>query len=138
MTIESKTVTCQASQQKLYEFLSDFNNFSRMAPGGQQLDMKTTCDTCTLNVAGFMTITLTYVERVPYSRIVIAPAANSNSPMPFKVAVVITPNGDNSAQCCMLAESEGGNPMMNMMLKPKLRDGMDKLLDQLQYFSTGL
>ncbi len=137
MTIESKTVTCHTTAQKLYDFLSDFNNFSRLVPAGQ-LDIKTTCDTCTLNVAGFMTITLSYWERVPYSRIVIAPAANSNSPIPFKVAIVLTPNGDDSVQCCMLAESDGGNPMMNMMLKPKLRDGMDKLLDQLQYFSTGL
>lgn len=138
MTIESKTVTCQTTPEKLFEFLSDFNNVSRMTPNGQQLDIKTTCDTCTLNVAGFMSITLTYVERVPYSRIVIAPAANSNSPMPFKVAIMFLPNADGSTKCSMMANSEGGNPMMNMMLKPKVREGMDKLLDQLQYFSMGL
>lgn len=138
MNVESRTVTCQASSQKLYDFLSDFNNFTRLIPSGQVQGWQATGDTCTFTVAGFMTITLTFAERTPYSRIVIAPAASSNSPVPLTATVNLTDNGNDSTRCNMVFDSEGGNPMMTMMLKPKLRELGDTLMDQLQYFSTGL
>lgn len=138
MKVESKTVTCHATQEKLYDFLSDFNNLSRLAPSGQLEGLQTTGDTCTFSVAGFMTITLTFAERTPYSRLVIAPAADTNSPMPFTATLTFEDMGDDSTQCQMLFETDGGNPMMTMMLKPKLRELGDKLMDQLQYFATGL
>lgn len=138
MNVESKTVTCQASQEKLYEFLCDFNNVSRLAPSGQLQGLQTANDTCTLNVAGFMTITLAFAERTPYSRIVITPAADSNSPIPFTATIDLVEKGDDSTECSMTFFSEGSNPMMTMMLKPKLRELGDKLMDQLQYFARGL
>ena len=34
MTVESKSVVAQCPQEKLYDFLSDFNNIAPLAPAG--------------------------------------------------------------------------------------------------------
>lgn len=138
MQVESKTVQCAKPPQKLYEFLSDFNNFTRLIPADKVKGWQVNGDTCTFNVAGFMTITLEYAERTPYSRIVVAPTNNSSSPIPFKATVNLKDNGSDSTSVNMVVDGGGGNPMVSMMLKPKLREAADKLMDALQYYSTGL
>lgn len=137
MTIDSKTVLCQTSDEKMFGFLSDFNNFTRLMPS-QVEGWSVNGNTCTFKVGGFMQITLAYTEKIANSRLVVAPAADSNSPIPFKMIVNIT---NDSASTCRVSISfnlEGSNPMMNMMIKPKLRDAADRIVDQLQYFATGL
>ncbi|MDO4217707.1 MAG: hypothetical protein Q4D03_05985 [Bacteroidales bacterium] len=138
MTVESKIVSTQASPEKLYNFLGDFTNFTRLVPPGQVQDLKATSDTCSFNVGGYMQITLGFVERQPYSLVAIGPAANGNSPMPFRMNINIYDNGDGTSRVGIVFDLEGSNPMMNMMLKPKLRDAADKLADQLSYFAMGL
>lgn len=138
MNVDSKTVHCQVPTRKLYDFLSDFNNFTRFIPSDQVRDWQTTGDTCSFSVGGFLTLKLGFAECTPYSRIVVAPAANSSSPMPFKAIIHLHDNGDDSTSVYAEFESEGGNPLMTMMLKPKLREMGDKLMDQLQYLSSEL
>ena len=62
----------------------------------------------------------------------------SNSPLPFRLALKITPGDDNSCSVVVRAEIEGGNPMVTMMLKPKLRPALDKIAEQIQYYSNGI
>ncbi|MDY5970062.1 MAG: hypothetical protein SPJ13_08645 [Bacteroidales bacterium] len=138
MQIESKTVQCAKSPQKIYEFLSDFNNFTRLIPTDKVNGWQVNGDTCTFNVGGFMSLTLEYAERTPFSRIAIAPAHNSNSPIPLKATLNLKENGPDSTNVNMVVDGGGGNPMISMMLKPKLRDAADKLMDALQYYSIGL
>ncbi|MBQ6237281.1 MAG: hypothetical protein IJK07_03590 [Bacteroidales bacterium] len=137
MTAESKKVTAQCSAEKLYNFACDFRNFQRMLPP-QVEDFQTDGNTCSFKVAGFMQLTLQYAERNPYSLVAIAPAAGSNSPMPFRFVMAISAVDDNECHVVVRAEIEGGNPMMTMMLKPKLRPALDKIADQIQYYSAGL
>lgn len=138
MNVDSKTVRCQASSLKLYDFLRDFNNFTRFIPNGHVQGWQTTGDTCSFSVGGFLTLKLGFAECTPYSRIVVVPAADSGSPVPIKIIIHLHDNGDDSTSVYMEFESEGGNPMMTMMLKPKLREMGDKLMDQLQYYSISL
>lgn len=138
MNVHSKTVRCQTSAQKLYNFLSEFNNFTHLIPSDKVQGWTTTGDTCSFSVGGFLTLKLAFADRTPYSRIVIAPATGSGSPVPFKAIVHLKDNGDDSTQVYMEFESEGGNPMIAMMLKPKLCEMGDKLMEQLQHFSIGL
>lgn len=138
MTVESKIVSTQATPQKLYDFLGDFTNFTRLIPSGQIQDLKATPEQCSFNVGGYMSITLGFVERIPYRLVAIGPAANGNTPMPFRMNINIYDNGNESSRVGIVFDMEGSNPMMNMMLKPKLREAADKLVEQLQYFAAGL
>ena len=136
MTIESKTVHCTCSAQKLYTFLSDFNNFTRLIPS-QVEGWTVQDDTCSFKVGGFVQLTLAYAERTPYTRVAVAPAANSSTSVPFKAYVDLKDNADESTQCTVVFQVDG-NPMMTAMLKPKLRTAADALAERLQYFSSGL
>lgn len=138
MNVESKTVQAQASPQKLYAFLCDFNNFSRLIPTGQVQGWKSTADSCSFNVGGYMELTLGFVERRPYSLVSIGPAANGGNPIPFRMNINISDAGYDCSHVQIAFSLEGSNPMMNMMLKPKLREAADKLVEQLQYFAAGL
>ena len=137
MTTESKKVTAQCCAEKLYNFACDFRNFEKMLPP-QVEGFQTDGTTCSFKVAGFMQLTLQYAERTPYSTVAISPASGSASPLPFRFVMSITPIDDNSCDVVVRAEIEGGNPMMTMMLKPKLRPALDKIAEQIQYYSAGL
>lgn len=137
MNAESKKVQAQCSAERLYGFACDFRNFQRLLPS-QVEDFQADADRCSFKVGGFVSLTLQYAERVPYTTVAIAPAANSGSPVPFRFVLCITPADDNSCEALVRAEIEGGNPMVTMMIKPKLRPALDKIAEQIQYFSAGI
>ncbi len=137
MTAESKKVQAQCSDEKLYGFACDFRNFQRLLPS-QVEDFQSDGNTCSFKVAGFMQLTLQYAERTPYSLVAITPAHGSSSPIPFRIMMKIAHRDANSCDVTVCAEIEGGNPMMTMMLKPKLRPALDKIAEQIQYYSAGL
>ncbi|MBP5326654.1 MAG: hypothetical protein J6Y98_01910 [Bacteroidales bacterium] len=137
MTVESKKVVAQCSAERLYNFACDFSNFQKMLPSQVQ-GFKVEGDTCSFQVAGFMQLTLQYAERSPYHTVAIAPAHGSNSPLPFRLVMNIGEQDSNSCSVVLRAEVEGGNPMVTMMIKPKLRPALDKIAEQIQYYSAGL
>lgn len=137
MNAESKKVTAQCSAERLYNFACDFRNFQRLLPP-QVEDFQTDGMTCSFKVAGFMQLTLQYAERSPYTTVAISPAAGSNSPLPFRLVLQMTPVDESSCEAMVKTEIEGGNPMMTMMIKPKLRPALDKIAEQIQYYSSGI
>ena len=137
MTAESKKVQAQCSAERLYGFACDFRNFQRLLPS-QVEDFQTDGETCSFKVAGFMQLSLQYAERTPYTTVAISPAHGSSLPIPFRFVMKIEPQSETACEVYVRAEIEGGNPMMTMMLKPKLRPALDKIAEQIQYYSAGL
>lgn len=138
MTVESKSVVAQAPAQKIYAFLSDFNNYTRLIPSDKVQGWRVEGNRCSFNVSGFMQLTLEFAECTPYSRIVVAPAANASSPMPFRIVVNLSEEGLDATRVSIAFDLDGGNPMMTMMLKPKLKEAADKMVEQFPYFAAGL
>lgn len=137
MITESKRVQASCSAERLYNLACDFKNFQRFLPP-QVEEFQTDGETCSFKVAGFIQLTLQYAERSPYHTVAIAPAQGSNSPLPFRLALAISSGDDTSCSVVVRAEIEGGNPMMTMMIKPKLRPALDKIAEQIQYYSNGI
>ena len=137
MVTESKSVIAQCSAEKLYDFACDFRNFQRLLPS-QVENFQSDGNTCSFGVAGFIQLTLQYAERTPYTTVAVAPAQGSGSPIPFRLVLKLTAIDDQSCDVVVRAEIEGGNPMMTMMIKPKLRPALDKIAEQIQYYSAGL
>lgn len=131
MTIESKKTAINAPAEKIFNFVSDFNNFSNMMPP-QVEGWQTDGNTCSFKVSGFMQISLEMVERTPYSKVVVAPAAGSGSPMPFKMVIDI--NEKPSETITRIAFDIDANPMMVMMIKGKAKDALDMMADRLKYY----
>lgn len=137
MNAESKKVEAQCSAEKLYGFACDFRNFQKLLPP-QVEDFQTDGERCSFKVSGFISLSLQYAERTPYTTVAISPAQGGGSPIPFRFVMQITPQDEKSCEVVVRAEIEGGNPMMSMMLKPKLRPALDKIAEQIQYYSAGL
>lgn len=137
MNVESKKVETQCSAERLYNFACDFRSFQKFLPP-QVEDFTSDGETCSFKVGGFMQLTLQYAERQPYTTVAIAPAAGSNSPVPFRLVMNIEPVDDTRSRVYVAADLSGGNPMMTMMLKPKLKPALDQIADQIAYYSTGI
>ena len=131
MTIESKKTIINAPAEKIFNFVSDFNNFGNMMPPqveGWQTDGRT----CSFKISGFMQITLEMVERTPFSKVVVAPASDSGSPMPFKMNIEMDEkNGGTDTRISFVIDA---NPMMLMMIKGKAKDALDLMADRLKYY----
>ena len=131
MTIESKKTLINAPAERIFNFVSDFNNFGNMMPP-QVEGWQTDGNTCSFKISGFMQITLEMVERTPFSKVVVAPAADSGSPMPFKM--VIDMKEKDSQTETRIAFDIDANPMMVMMIKGKAKDALDLMADRLKYY----
>lgn len=136
MTIESKTVEVNASAEKVYAFASNFENYTRLVPS-QLEGWSATEDTCTFKVGGFMQLSLRIVEKVPCSKVCIAPDGGANIPVPLNIILLIAAKG-SSCDAHINVDVHGSNPMINMMIKPKIKEAVDRIVDQLQYIGHGL
>ncbi|MBQ9474566.1 MAG: SRPBCC family protein [Bacteroidales bacterium] len=129
MTVESKTVDVPHSAQEVYAFASNFENYSRLIPP-QVEGWQATADTCSFKVGGFVQLSMRIEERCPYTLVSIAPDGATAVPLHIKLEI-----GEKGASSSVriLVDVEGGNPMITMMLKPKLKEAVDKIVDQLKY-----
>lgn len=137
MNSESKRVQAQCSAERLYNYSCDFRNFRNILPA-QVEDFQTDGNTCSFKVSGFIQLSLQYAERTPFTKVAIAPATGSNTPVGFRIILNISPVDDTTCYVTVSAEIEGGNPMMAMMIKPKLKPALDKIAEQIQYYSAGI
>ncbi|MBP5758320.1 MAG: SRPBCC family protein [Bacteroidales bacterium] len=120
-----------APAEKIFNFVSDFNNFGNMMPP-QVEGWQTDGNTCSFKISGFMQITLEMVERIPFSKVVVAPAADSGSPMPFKMTIEMNEKGaETDTRIAFVIDA---NPMMLMMIKGKAKDALDLMADRLKYY----
>ncbi|HTL82318.1 MAG TPA: hypothetical protein VL651_11460 [Bacteroidia bacterium] len=93
-TIESDITAINNSQENVFNFLSDFNNFGKLMPSSVT-DWKCTKDTCSFKVSGMAEVALKIVSTTPFEKI----AMESNGgkvPFPFTLDALIKKTGDNS------------------------------------------
>lgn len=132
MNIDSKKVEINTTAKLIYEFVSNFNNFSRLIPS-QVEGWKSTEDTCSFKVGGFMQIDLRMSEKIPYSKVVVAPDMSTASSLPFQLIVSLTEK--NGYTETMVSVKIEGNSMMLMMVKGKIKPALDTMVEQLKYFA---
>ena len=89
MNIESKKISVNTPAKAVYDFVSSFNNFSRLVPS-QIEGWQSTDDTCSFKVGGFMQIQLRMAEKSPYSKVVVVPDMQTATSLPFQLVVSMT------------------------------------------------
>jgi carbon monoxide dehydrogenase subunit G len=131
MNIESKKISINTPAKAVYDFVSSFNNFSRLVPS-QIEGWQSTDDTCSFKVGGFMQIQLRMAEKTPYSKVVVAPDMQTASSFPFQL--IVSMDEKNGSTDVVVSIKIEGNPMMLMMVKGKIKPALDSLVEQLKYF----
>ncbi|MFA6923628.1 MAG: hypothetical protein WC223_05180 [Bacteroidales bacterium] len=67
--IESQKTLINNSSEKIYNFLSDFNNFFKLMPE-QVINWKSDENECSFTIKGMVDIKMQIAEKIPYSKIV--------------------------------------------------------------------
>lgn len=86
--IETQKVTCQQPAEKIFNFLSDFNNFKSMMPP-QVTNWQSTTDTCVFTINNMATVGMKIESKTPHSNIHIV-SDGGKVPFSFTLDVNLT------------------------------------------------
>lgn len=127
---ESGVKAVPASQEAVYQKLSDLNNLEGMKdrlPEEKVKNLSFNAESLTVEVAPVGKITLQIVEKEPCKCIKFA---TTISPLPFNLWIQIVPVTD--AECKMkLTIGMELNPFMKKMIQKPLQEGLEKMVETL-------
>ncbi len=132
MKLESKTGTVPSSEERIFNFLSDFTNFKQLIPTDRVSDWESDADSCSFSVHPIGKTGIKIVEKEPYSLLKLS--SLDESKFQFLFWLQLKPAGENTTHIKLTLDARL-NAMMEMMAKKPLQEFLDKLVDQLTRFS---
>lgn len=121
--IESDIVETNKSAEKLFIFLTDFNNFKSLLPEDKISDFQSTHDTCSFAVKNMPTIGMKIIGKTPNTTINIV-SHQGKIPFEFTLLVKLTPIGDTNSKVQMIFEAD-----MNMMIRMMVEKPLTNLFN---------
>ena len=131
MKIESRIGKVLNNNDKIYQFISNFNNFKNFIPGDKVSDFESTEDTCSFSVPGIGKAGLRIIEKEPNKLIKIT--NNETTPMNFNLWIQLKQVAENDTRIKVTVKPEV-NMMMQAVVKKPLKEFVDKLVDQIETF----
>ncbi|MBN8697459.1 MAG: SRPBCC family protein [Bacteroidetes bacterium] len=126
--IESDKVEINNSAEKIFNHLSDFNNFSQLMPP-QVTNWQSTADECSFTLNGMATIGMKIVEKTPNTKISIS--SHGKVPFEFKLFVLLTEKDASNCVGQLTFESDL-NPMLKMMVEKPLGNFFNMLAQKMK------
>ncbi len=127
--IKSEVKTLKASQEEVFNFLSDFNNIKELLPEDKISDWTSTQDECSFKIQGAATIPLVKDSVEEFSRINII--SGPKAPFPFTLVAHINPIEGESG-CTGHLEFDGEiNAFLKMMVVKPLTNLFDYMAHRL-------
>ena len=131
MEIESKIGKIGNSEEVVYLFLSDFNNFKSMVPADKVKNWTSTEDQCHFSISGMGETGLRIIERSPNKLIKITTEKGGSLDFLMWIQLKQMSEKDTRVKITLRAEL---NPMMVAVLKGPLKKFADSLIDQMASF----
>ncbi len=116
MNLESPKVTTQKSQQELYDFLTEVENYKQLMPDSIEKFEVTKPNTFLFGLKGMPEIELEIKETVEPALVVLGSTSDKFN---FSLNIIIEPNGEQSDAQLMFDGKF--NAMMAMMVKGPLK-----------------
>ncbi len=127
-SFKSDKILINKSQEDLYTFLSDFNNFEKLMPE-QVTNWKATNDSCSFTIKGMADLAMTMGQQTEYSQI----TYNSVGEKPFrfdlKTHFSLADNDQTETHIILNADL---NPMIKMMASRPLQNFVNLLVNKLK------
>ena len=127
--IESNIAEIANSQENVFKFLADFNNFGKMMPP-QVAEWRSTADECSFVISGMAKIGMKIVERKPHDEIHIV-SAGEKIPLKFDLFIRVVATGENTCKGQLVFESDM-NPMIKMMVEKPLTNFFNLLASKMK------
>lgn len=129
MIIEGKKVSVNANRKKVYEFLSNFNNYEKLMPE-QIVNWKSEDENCSFTVKGMADLSLKFEEKKPNFYLKIVP--NGKVPFSFTLLVNLEENSLNEQKTTAGLDVDANlNPMLAMMAKKPLENLVNVMAENL-------
>jgi len=127
-SFESATVAIPNSAEKIFTFLSNFNNFGTLMPE-QVSNWTSTEETCSFTINGLATIGMKIAEKVPHTLLRIT----SDGKVPFEFTLNVVLQSVSPASCTgkLVFEAEL-NPFIKKMVEKPLTNFVNMLAEKLQ------
>jgi carbon monoxide dehydrogenase subunit G len=129
--IESKIGKIPHDSEKIYTFISDFNNFKNFVPADKVESFESTQDSCRFSLPGMGQAGLEITEKQPNKLIKVI--SDASSPIKLTLWIQIKETDPENSAVKVTVEPEV-NQMMMMMVKKPLKNFADKLIDQMEQF----
>ncbi|TCP26973.1 hypothetical protein EV195_102315 [Tenacibaculum skagerrakense] len=127
MNIEGNSITVNKSQEDLYNFLIQLENFKQLMPENTE-KFEVDGDSFIFGLKGMPEIRLVMKEKTEYSNVTLGAAS---SKLPFTLAADINSISENQSNVQLKFESSF-NPMMAMMVKKPLTNFINTLTENLE------
>jgi len=132
MKINGKKATINATQKKVYEFLSDFNNFEHLMPE-QIINWKSDKEHCSFTIKGMADIGLKFARKEDPSLLELV--SDGKTPVDFNLLVLLGTDELNEQKTVARINVDAGlNPMMAMLAKRPLENLANSITDQLSNY----
>jgi len=126
--IETQKARINCHPQKVYDFLTNFDNFERLLPD-QVANWQSTADSCSFEVKGLATIGLRITEKTPFTKINMI--GEGKLPFGFSLETAIAEVNPQKCQV-QLAIVADMNPFIAMMAEKPLQNFVDLILPKLK------
>ncbi len=115
MKIDGKEAHVGASQNKVFEFLSNFNNYEALMPE-QIVNWQSSEETCSFTIKGIADIKLKFARKEHPSLLELVP--DGKSPVNFSLLVKISPDTLNEQHSTVQVHVDADlNPMLAMFAR---------------------
>ena len=126
--IESEKKTINCSQEKIFNFLSDFNNFGLLMPE-QIINWQSTEKTCSFTIKGLADLSMRISEVIPYNSISIT--SGEKTPFSFTLECLLEKLNNEQTETQLIFNANL-NPMLSMMASKPLENLVNILNDKLK------
>ena len=130
--IESRIGIIKETDEKIFQFLSDFNHFQSLVPAERIKDFESSGDSCRFTVDGIGELGLRIIERDPHKLIKIS--SDEKTPFEFLMWIQIKEHAKGDSRMKITVEVKI-NSMMAAMVKNPLKAFVDTLIDQAEKIS---
>ena len=127
MNIKGKSVKINAEQQKVFEFLSNFDNFKDLMPE-QVKDWESDGESCSFNISGIGRIGMLFSKKEEPSLVEIGP--KGKAPLNFSLSIKLKKEEDGTVAEGMV--NADLNPMLAMLAKRPLENLINEITSRLQ------
>jgi len=128
LTINSKTAIAKGSQKKVFDFVSDFRNFSGLLPQERLSDLEISRESIRFNLQGLGRVGLVITNKKPYSELIIG--ATEDSSADFTFGINIGEYGAEQAEVKMILQANL-NMFLELMARGPLQQFADLVVDKL-------
>jgi hypothetical protein len=132
LTIESKTAVANGNQKTVFDFVTDFRNFSGLLPQDRMNDVEIARESIHFSLQGLGNVGLVIREKKPFDEVNIT--ATEDSAADFNFRILISESASDRSQVKMILQANL-NMFLEMVARGPLQQFADMVVDKLSEIS---